>query len=309
MSKTLVDLALARPGDIIGYHHRGPKKGQPIYLIGGASVDTDTNPTNTPAAQQGFQQGANDAPVYSPTSVSVPASAPQQTPQMGKFFTEEDIQKARQQEKDKLYGDLNKLKSQLDTLTQEREERLKAEQEAREAAEREAEEARRANQDARTFAEEEAARIREEYNRQISELRNSYEQDKIIAQKELEFQKLQSYIQSRAIQEQDNIAPELIDMISGSNEQEVEQSIAILKEKSAAIAQSAQAHFQGQRAGMRGVSVTGYAPVDPIMENNPGYKSYSLEELQAMPVGSPEYRELRQKLGIGRSQSNQGLLG
>jgi hypothetical protein len=53
---------------------------------------------------------------------------------------------------------------------------------------------------------------------------------------------------------------------------------------------------------MRGVSPTGYSTTGP-MDTDPGHKSYSLADLQSMPMS--EYAKIRGQLGVGQAAQNQ----
>lgn len=241
-------------------------------------------------------------------------------------FTEEDIQRARQQEKDKLYAQINKLSSFEDQYNslQGEVESLRKDREAREAeeakrrkqeeanAKKEAEERLTVQQllekrEAEWKAEREADRAA--WQTQLETINNEREQEKVLLEKEREFAALQSYIQQRVAEERENIAPELIDLVNGRNKEEVDNSIATLKAKSDAIVNSITETRRNAAAAQPGVSTAGYATTGP-MNMEPGTKQYSVEELKNLDVTSPEYAAIRKSLKIGSGSGyGQGLFG
>ena len=80
-------------------------------------------------------------------------------------------------------------------------------------------------------------------------------------EKERRFRELEVYYQRRMTEESEYIIPELRDLISGTTEEEIENSIAVLKERSSAILESIQQ--SAQPSGLRGSPVTA-PPVGPM---------------------------------------------
>ncbi|MEU1816100.1 hypothetical protein ABZ543_13015 [Streptomyces roseifaciens] len=265
----------------------------------------DPNQPTTPASSP-TGPGASATPRADGTvTVQVPPASKQPA---GQTFSAEDIERARQEEKDKLYGRLTKaeerfttLESELATLRQEREAREKAEA-AKAAAEEEAAQVKReADMSAKKLLEERST----EWERRFAEIQEERSREREALAKEAEFNKLRAYIQERISAERTAIAPELIDLISGNSPEEVDASVELMKAKTAAIAQSMSQAQQQQRSQMRGAAVTGYTPNGPTDDS--GYRQLSAEDIKAMPMS--EFAKYRSQLLGAASQSsvNRGL--
>ena len=224
----------------------------------------------------------------------------------GKVFTEDEVQKIRQQEKDKLYGRLEESQTRLKTM----EEQLSLLSKEREDAIKQAED--------RTKAEAELIRQREleemsakdlllrkedEFNARINQAEREWsekfqnlEQDRqaqaALLDKERALQALESYRQRRLNEEQEFIIPELLDLVTGSSEDDIENSIAILRARSGAIIESIQQASQSQMPRLKGAPVT--APPTGPMENNQEYQTMTAEDIRNMPMD--QYAKMRERL-------------
>jgi hypothetical protein len=220
-------------------------------------------------------------------------------------FSAEDIARARQEEKDKLYGKISKIEEQNQRFLAEIEDQRKAREAAQAAEEQRVKDA---EAQARSLAEQDMsakdllAQKEQEWTSRFEQFEREREQERLLFAKEQEFNNLQTYIQRRVGEESENIAPELLDYVSGNTPDEVENSIATAKAKTAAILESVQQAAIQQRASMRGVSPTGYSTTGP-MDTDPGHKSYSLSDLRDMPMS--EYAKIRGQLGVGQAAQNQ----
>jgi hypothetical protein len=267
---------------VLGYR----KDGRPIHPIAGG------------APQPG--EGGDPVIVVPAAVVEPPAATPAEP-----RFTAEDIAKARQEEKDKLYGRISKIEEQNNKFLKEIEDQRKA----REAAQADEEKRRKdAETQAKSLAEQDMsakdllAQKEQEWTSRFEQFEREREQERTLFAKEQEFNNLQTYIQKRVGEESENIAPELLDFVGGNSPDEVEASINTVKAKTQAILESVQQAAIQQRATMRGVSPTGYSTTGP-MDTDPGHKSYSLQDLQAMPMS--EYAKIRGQLGVGNAAQNQ----
>ena len=224
----------------------------------------------------------------------------------GKVFTEDEVQKIRQQEKDKLYGRLEESQTRLKTM----EEQLSLLSKEREDAIKQAED--------RTKAESELIRQREleemsakdlllrkedEFNARINQAEREWsekfqnlEQDRqaqaALLDKERALQALESYRQRRLNEEQEFIIPELLDLVTGSSEDDIENSIAILRARSGAIIESIQQASQSQMPRLKGAPVT--APPTGPLENNTEYQTMTAEDIRNMPMD--QYAKMRERL-------------
>lgn len=235
------------------------------------------------------------------------------------FFTKADIdaamEKARQQEKDKVYGRLTSLQEQVQQFNSREEQRAAEEAAARQAAEadqrKKAEEEMSAKELLQAREQEWESRfnsLQTESEKRLEEIQRQREQERALLEKEREFATLSAYTQRRVAEESDHIAPQLVDFISGSTTEEIERSLAVAKAKSQEIAEQARAALQAAQAQQRGVSLTGYAPVGP-MEVEGGSRQYSAADIQNMDIA--EYSKFRQSIPglVNGSNQNRGMFG
>lgn len=224
------------------------------------------------------------------------------------YFTAEQLEAARKQEKEKLYGRLSSaeerykaLEAEMNAIRAERDQR--AAEEAAQRAEAEAEAKRRAEEEmsARELIEQRES----EWNNRFAQLEAERQQERLLLEKERQYSELRAYIGQRAREEADNIAPELIDLIDGSTPDQVEERIAVLRAKSEQIANSVMQAQAAQRTQMRGVTTAGYATTGPL-ENEAAHRQLTPEEIEKMPMH--EYVKIRsQLLGNRQNETNRGL--
>ena len=241
-------------------------------------------------------------------NTTLPAPSVNYTMPSGQF-TAEDIEKARAEERDKLYNRISRTDQKFKTL----EEEMKSLKDARDAdlaREREAREA----------AEAEAKRVLEDEMsaRQLIESRDKEWQDKFdmlqqqqaareaILEKERQYARLQAYIQRRVNEERDEIAEELVDYIgiNVNTEEEAEASIQKAIAKSAQIWENI-SKIQGMQ---RGVGATGFTPgVIPTSQQ----RELTPEEIKAAveAMSTEEYGEYRKQIGLDRANTSRGIFG
>jgi DNA repair exonuclease SbcCD ATPase subunit len=249
-----------------------------------------TNIVDTPEAQQAF---LTDVPVATEEKVT-PLKSELVT---DKAYTEDDLKKVREQEKSKLYPQIDSLKEELTILKKEREERL-AEAAARAAeAEAEAKKKAEAEMDVRQLLEAKEL----EWAQKLEAERAERERAFTLLERERQYAELSEYRTRRLEDERDNIMPELVDLISGNTPEEIEQSITGLRERSSRILESAQSAMQTARKEMTGSRVT--APPTGPMDTNMEQNQFTAEQIAAMSV--TEYAKYRGKL-LGKSASDRG---
>lgn len=222
--------------------------------------------------------------------------------EIAKAYSEADLQKVREQEKSKLYPQIESLKEELNVLKQDRESRL--EEEARLRAEAEAEAKRLAEDE--MDVRELLSKKEQEFEARLEAERLEREKAFALLDRERNFSELQNYRSSRLEQERDNIIPELIDLITGETPEEVENSIAGLKDRSSRILESAQQALSSARREMTGSRIT--SPASGPLDNNSEQKSFTAEQIASMSVS--EYAKYRGKLlGQAASERGKGLFG
>jgi len=224
-------------------------------------------------------------------------------------YSADDIAKAREQEKAKLYPQMEKMKEELAALKRAKDE-LAAKEQEREAkrAAKEAERVAKAKEreEKELSFKELLSKKEQEFQAQLESERLEREKAFALLEKERQFQEIESYRYSRLEQERDNIVPELIDLINGNTKEEIENSIAVLKEKSASISSSVQQAMQVAKQQMVGVSIT--APASGPLDNDSSQQMYTPDSIGEMSMA--DYAKQRAKL-LGNAASNrgQGLFG
>lgn len=233
-----------------------------------------------------------------------------QNPPPGQYFTAEQLEAARQQEKDKLYPQMKALQEQLNTFKTEVDS-YKTEREAAQAA---AEQAQKEAADAARKAEEEKLSVQEllqrrdaEWQAQQDKMRQDLELERTMMQKDRELFALQSYIQRRVAEviADNSVMPDLIEFINGNTEQEVDVSVTKMQEKTANIVEGAtRLTAPGQPTTTPGVSPTGFAPAGPL-DTLSGSRQYTAEDIKNM--SAQEYAAFRSQVGIDKAGNNKGL--
>jgi len=258
------------------------------------------------AAVEGFAAEAGTVPVVNVSDVdasTVTTTTPTKSP---KFYTEEDLAKVRAQEKNKLYPELESLKNEVLELKKEREEKA-----ARKAAEEAEKLSKKAEKEKAKIEEDldakDLIKIKEqEWKEQLERERNERERAIALLEQERAYADLQSYRQQRLEQERESIIPELLDLVSGNNREELDSSLESLKERSAKILESAQSAMTAARRDMTGTRAT-LPPAGPL-ETNSEQRNFSAEEIAAMPMN--EYAKYRNRLMSDSARGvTKGLFG
>lgn len=280
-----------------------------------AAPGTSNNST-TDVAKEGFQQGTAEAnnpqgdPAKPDTAISANSPAAANQPRM---FTEAEVQKFRADEKAKLYGELQARETELARFKAEEAEREKTKVEAAAKADAEAKAAREAEMSAKQLLEQRDAEwntkfdtMNKQWESEFAKNNAEREQERALAAKEREYNEFLGFRAQRLQEETGNIAPELIDLVTGNNREELEASIATMRAKSEQIAQTVQTYAQQARANQRGVSAASFPTAGPDVDN-PGGQQLTPDDIRNMNM--EQYAEFRKRAGIGGSQSGRGLFG
>lgn len=220
------------------------------------------------------------------------------------------LNKARQQEKDKLYGrfetqgtEITDLRTQVEGFKAERDAIEKARADA-EAAQKAAEDlAAKQKAEAEMTAKQYADSHHEELLAQLTEMREESARKDALFQREREFNELMAYKAQVVAASADDIAPELIDLVSGNTREEIDNSVALLKAKTDQLVESMRAGLAGS-ALPRPVGATGQPNIDPF--GGDATKTYTVQQLKDMPMA--EYAAMRgQLLGAATAQYQQQL--
>ena len=180
---------------------------------------TDSPVVENAVAQEAFASEVN------PTQTTQAVASQQFTEQKG--YTEDDLKRVREQEKSKLYPQIDSLKEELNLLKKEREERVAAAEAAKADAEAVAKRQAESELDVRQLLE-----VKEkEWAAQLDEIRQENARKDALLERERQYAELTNYRNRRLEEERDNIIPELVDLISGNNPDEIEQSITNLRDR------------------------------------------------------------------------------
>lgn len=224
----------------------------------------------------------------------------------GKVFSEDEVENIRKQEKDKLYKKMEEsdkrvktLEEQLNIISAEREKAIK---EAEQRAKAEAEAIRQRELE-ELSAKDLLLKKEDEFNQRINDVEQQWrarldeiEQDRqaqaALLDKERRHQELQNYIGRRMQEEQEYIIPELLPLISGNSEDEVELAISRYREASSAILESIQKATSQQQGRLKGAGVTA-PPVGP-METQMEQQTLTAEDIRNMSM--EQYQKMRERL-------------
>lgn len=227
-------------------------------------------------------------------------------PVAGQVFTREDIEKARTQERDKVYGDRQAEREELARLRAEKEERERRDADAQAQSQKEADDARRAHEETELSARELIERRESELRAEMQAQREHYDAElarrDAIMQREREFAELSQYQSQVVAQNADLIVPELQDMVSGNTREEIDASVARLVERSASIIQNFQAVGAESRRLAPGASTRAPAVGPESMVQ--GQRTLTAQEIADMPMS--EYQQIRPQLGPGRAGRSDG---
>lgn len=259
-----------------------------------------------PASERPDSAPEQQPPAGEQITVQEPADSAKQQRGADGRFTAEQVEAARRQEKDKLYGRLENsdaerkaLLEELAQLRKEREERTAAEAKQREEVEAAAKAKREADMSAKALLEQRT----QEWETRFAEIQADREREREALAKEAEFNRLRAYTQERLAAERNSIAPELIDLVAGNSQEEIDASIDVLKTKTMAILESVQQAQTANRSQMRGVSTAGFTSQGP-MDNESGTRQLSANDIKNMSMA--EYAKYREQLLGAASDSYRG---
>lgn len=230
-------------------------------------------------------------------------------------FSEADIQAARKQEKDKLYGEISSLKDQfassqklLQDLQSQRQEELdriereRLDKESLKKAKKEEE------MSAKALLEAKLKETNETWEARFQQLQSERENERALIAKERAYNELVDYKTSQLNANANEIAPQFHNFITGETKEQIDNAIAQAKIATQSIADEVAAARQQQMSQMRGVSATGYTALGP-MDGAIGQKQYSPQDIANMSMS--EYAKFRQESGMAaRTTANdRGILG
>lgn len=306
---------------IVGYTHSG----MPVFSIsGGSSNEPPPGSSVTvteggdPAPQAGEQRGEEPPAQPAPTSQvdpdafnrgfreqqaagQQPTPGVTQNPATGKTFTAEEVEKIRQQEKDKLYGQIEELKGELKSYREERE----AEQRAREEEEKRLAEEAKAKSEEEMEVRELIRKKEEEWTQQMRQIQEEAERDRALLDQERRYNALQEYKVKQLETHGEEIMPHLRGYVTGNTEEEIDASIQQQIQTTNAILADVQAAQQQQQAAVPTTRVTAPGDGGPMEQVAGTTRTFSAEEIAAMsPAEFAKHRD-----SLIRAAGQQGPYG
>ncbi len=225
------------------------------------------------------------------------------TPPTPRVFTEEELERARKEEKDKLYPRIQEMQDELKRLREAEE----AKKKAQEDAERKTQEEQKRKQEEQMELRELLSKKEQEWNERLEKMEQERQRERAIMEQERRLTVLSQYRDRKLAENADNIMPELRDMVQGNSEEEIDRSINLVIEKTNRILEQVTAGQQVQRQQQRTVAPTGSPPVGPIEQNDQAYRTLTPEEIQNMDIN--EYAKNRDKLlgAVFQQAKQQGI--
>lgn len=232
--------------------------------------------------------------------------APEVSEPVAQSFTADDLAKARAQEKAKLYPQMEKMAQELEALKKAQAEEAARKAEKAKLREQEKVAKQKQKDEEELSAKELLAKKEQEFQALLEQERLERENAIALLDKERKFQDLMNYRAQRIEQERDNIVPQLIDLVNGGSEEEIEQSIETLKAKSAGIMQDVQQTVLSARQQMPGARIT--APASGPLDNDSEQTISTPDSIRDMSMA--DYAKQRAKLlGSAANNRGQGLFG
>ena len=224
-------------------------------------------------------------------------------------FTADDLAKARAQEKAKLYPQMEKMQEELANLKKKAEEEAlsRADKEAKRAAKEAERVAKQKEKEEKELSFKELlAKKEQEFQSQLESERLERERAFALLDTERKFQDLMNYRAQRIEEERDSIVPQLIDLVNGSSQEDIEQSIETLKAKSAGIMQDVQQATMNAKQSMAGTRIT--APASGPLDNDSEHSPLTIDPSKG--ISMDDYIKNRHKyLGAAANNRGQGLFG
>lgn len=247
-----------------------------------------TTPTPHPEAQH-----VQDEPPVPPVQVTANSDP--------KMFTQADLEKAREQEKSKVYKRLETMQETVARLEAEAKDRREIEEAARKAADEAAEAERRSQLSVQELLAEREA----QWQAQQNELRQEIEAERALRIRETQFAELMDTRNQVLAAYSDRVAPELLDLITGETAEQLQQSAEDMAARTERIlAQTAEA-MQNARQQMPTARVTAPASGD----NSGANRQFTPDDIRGMSMA--DYAKHRASLlgGGADGPKNRGLFG
>ena len=223
---------------------------------------------------------------------NVPPAAPPRQARTGSepsTFSPEDVERIRQEERDRYQAQLSRadeLQAELAKYRSSEEERAKAEDKLRKEAERAAKKKEEEEMELRDLIAKKDA----EWETKLAEERAEREKALAVLDQERRYAGLQNYLTQRMMTDGERIAPQLRRLVAGNSEEEIDASILNLVQITDEIAGETSQVLQQQSASRRTVGVTA-PPMGPT-DMTPQTRTLSADDIKNMTTD--EYAALRE---------------
>lgn len=233
-------------------------------------------PPQTPAPTravdpESFNQGAQEVPG---------TQASPQAPTEQRVFTADEVENFRRQERDKLYGKIDSMETELRTMRESRESEQRERSEAEKRIIEESTKAAEGDLDVRELL----VRKEEEWTERFNRIEQEREADRALLEKEREFAALQEFKRSQLDTHADDIMPQLRDLVEGNSESEILSAIETAKSKTADILANVAAAQQSQRQQVPTARVTQPSSGGPMEATEQMTRTYSSDDIAAMSM-------------------------
>lgn len=258
----------------------------------------ETTTEETPAQEEKFLRLDDRGQVLEETPIPLkpqPTSDP-------KFYTEDDLEKVRKQEKDKMYKRLETMQEQVARLEKERQEREESIQAEQRKKQEEAERKKREEMSAKDLLEQKER----EWQSKVQEIEAQMEAERALRQREAEFNSLMEYRQQVLQQYSDRVAPELLDLINGDSPEQIAQAAEDMAARTERILAQTQEAMQNVRQQTPTARVT-----DPASGENSGTNARIMSPDEIRSMSMADYAKHRQRLlgGGADGPKSRGLFG
>lgn len=249
------------------------------------------------------EEGTPSTPPETTPETPVPVQPPVETPtpqgntQPTSMNFEEMIARVRKEEKDKLYGEIQRLKGESETLRKSNNAYI-----LQAAGLQKQVEDLQANSDTAALN----ARIKE-LEGQLEEAKKAPDEAAIRAQIEAEY-KVKLYAQEKLSEHKDEIISSFAAEVTGTTNEEVDAAVQKAIEKSLAIKkelglvdEEGKPTKGGKKSGRRKTSAPALDNPPPV--SNPSAMEddeFDIEYVRGLDVNSPEYAAFRKKMGLDR---------
>jgi hypothetical protein len=218
-----------------------------------------------------------------------------------KMFTQADLEKAREQEKSKVYKRLETMQETVSRLEKEAQARADAEEANRKAAEDAAEVERQSQLSVKELLAERESQWRAEQD----DLRQQIAAERALRERESQYAELVEARNQIIAQYSDRVAPQLLDLISGETPEQIQQSAEDMAVRTDQILAQSMEAMQNARQQMPTARVTAPASGDNAGAN----RQFTPDDIRGMSMA--EYVKHRASL-LGRGADgtrNRGLFG